>query len=195
MKKQSQMRTATGGFIVAVMAALVWAPPSAAQQQSPWAAPTGIVPRVGLASDGTHPVLFKNGLLSPAPESKHSHIDAPPTILTSVEDSRSALRAPSNRRLPVGHQEDTAFSTQVRIPLGHLLGGRLRLDGFYQEFLNNRIRLGLAQADDPGRIGPGMPALRPGARYGLTLSLHRPLARIAAHSQGNKDKSHKGEDR
>jgi hypothetical protein len=73
-------------------------------------------------------------------------------------------------RRPVFYQEDTPFSTQVRLPVVHLLGSRLRLDAFYREISTNNIVRGVAQSNDFWRPIAGGLSLRPAKSYGITVT-------------------------
>ena len=80
------------------------------------------------------------------------------------------IEASATRRLPAFYQEDTPFSTQVRVPVAHLLGGRLRFDAFYREISANNMVRGGVQSNDFWRPIPGGLSLRSAKSYGFTLT-------------------------
>ncbi len=65
------------------------------------------------------------------------------------------IEASATRRLPAFYQEDTPFSTQVRLPVAHLLGGRFRFEAFYREISANNMVRGVAPSNDFWRPVPG----------------------------------------
>jgi hypothetical protein len=79
--------------------------------------------------------------------------------------------------LPTLYREDTPFSTQVRMPVANLWGGRLQLDGFYREVSTNRMLRGLAQSSDPPRANPVGSLPHSDTAYGIALSFHKPILR------------------
>ncbi len=89
------------------------------------------------------------------------------TQLAPVHDS------PVSHALPEFVAEDTAFSTQMRMPIAALWGGRLQLDGFYLEVSANGMFRGLRQSSavwaTPGTLAP-----RSATSYGIRLSFRMP---------------------
>src|SRR5262249_39653847 len=82
-----------------------------------------------------------------------------------------------SRRFPALYQEDTPFSTQVRMPLAHLWRGRLQLDGFYRETSADSVFRGLPQSSSIWWTAPGSLTFRPAASYGIHLSFRMPHIR------------------
>lgn len=66
--------------------------------------------------------------------------------------------------------EDTAFSTEMRMPLAAFWGGRLQVDGFYLQVSANSIFRGLPQSSDLWWAAPASLRLRPATSYGIHLS-------------------------
>ncbi len=73
-------------------------------------------------------------------------------------------------RLPEFFEEDTAFSTQMRLSVADLWGGRLQLDAFYREISADSVFRGLPQSNGVWWATPGSLTLRPAASYGIHLS-------------------------
>src|SRR5262245_681607 len=71
------------------------------------------------------------------------------------------------QRLPALYQEDTPFSTQVRMPVADLWCGRLQFDAFYREISADSVFRGLPQSSGVWWASPGSLTLRPAASYGL----------------------------
>ena len=82
-----------------------------------------------------------------------------------------------SRCFPALYQEDTPFSTQVRIPVADLWRGRLQLDGFYREISADSVFRGLPQFSSVWWASPGSLTLRPAASYGIHLSFRMPRIR------------------
>ena len=80
------------------------------------------------------------------------------------------------QRLPAFYQEDTAFSTQTRMPVADLWRGRLRFDAFYREISANYMGHGVAQSSDSWQPLPAGLSLRSETNYGITLFFR--LARV-----------------
>jgi hypothetical protein len=74
------------------------------------------------------------------------------------------------QRLPTLYEEDTPFSTQVRLPLFDLWGGRLQFDGFYREISADSVFRGLPQSSGVWWTTQGNPMLRPGVSCGIHVS-------------------------
>ena len=206
MKKQSQRRTVSGAFILAVMAALVWVPSACAQRFSREVAQAQLSPAIHSAFDRTRPSLPEFEALPFSLQANYGSSDPQLRFLVSGEralslsfSSRLASDGPAYatvrmrlagtdpghgmgfapapvpgvpaiERQPVFYQEDTPFSTQVRKPVAHVLGGRLRLDAFYREISANNMVRGAAQATQFWRPIPGGVALRSAKSYGVTLT-------------------------
>jgi len=81
----------------------------------------------------------------------------------------------TTERLPAFYEEDTPFSSQVRVPLTDLWNGRLQFDAFYQELVTSGIFHGMDQSGNPWGITPGTVATPSNISYGITLSFHKPL--------------------
>ncbi len=82
----------------------------------------------------------------------------------------SITDSPRAQRLPTFHEEDTPFSSQVRLPMADLWRGRLQLDGFYREISADSVFRGLPQASGVWWATSGSLTLRPAVSYGITLS-------------------------
>ena len=78
--------------------------------------------------------------------------------------------ASAARRLPTFYQEDTPFSTQVRVPIVDLWGGHLLIDGFYLQISANTVFRGLPQSGDLWWAAPASLSLRSIRSYGINLS-------------------------
>ena len=79
--------------------------------------------------------------------------------------------------LPTLYQEDTPFSTQVRMPVAGLWGGRLQFDGFYREISADSVFRGLPQSSGVWWATPGSLAQRFATSYGIHLSFRMPHIR------------------
>lgn len=90
---------------------------------------------------------------------------------TSFAAAPARVNAASVRRLPTFYVEDTPFSTQVRVPVAHLLGGRLRFEAFYREISVNNIVRGVGQVSDLCPPIPGGLSLPSATSYGINLSI------------------------
>jgi len=82
-----------------------------------------------------------------------------------------------SRCFPALYQEDTPFSTQVRMPIADLWRGRLQLDAFYREISADSVFRGLPQSSSIWWTAPGSLMLRPAASYGIHLSFRMPHIR------------------
>jgi len=78
---------------------------------------------------------------------------------------------------PALYQEDAPFSTQVRMPLADLWGGRLQLDAFYREISAHSIFHGLSLSGSIGWTRPQSLTLRAATSYGIQLSFQVPQIR------------------
>ena len=58
----------------------------------------------------------------------------------------------------------------MRLPVAHLLGGRLRFDAFYREISADNISRGVAQSNEFWRPIPGGLSLRPAKSYCFSLT-------------------------
>ncbi len=81
------------------------------------------------------------------------------------------------QRFPALYQEDTPFSTQVRMPIADLWGGHLLIDGFYLQISANTVFRGLPQSSDLWWAAPASLSLRSIRSYGINLSLRLRVAR------------------
>ena len=81
------------------------------------------------------------------------------------------------RRLPVLYEEDTPFSTQVRMTVANLWSGRLQFDAFYREISADSMVRGLPQSSSVGWATPGSLTLRSAMSYGIRLSFRMPHIR------------------
>jgi len=75
------------------------------------------------------------------------------------------------------YQEDTPFSTQVRMPVADLWRGRSQLDAFYREISAHSMFHGLSQSSSVWWASPGSLTLRPAVSFGIRLSLRMPQIR------------------
>ncbi len=79
-----------------------------------------------------------------------------------------------SQRLPAVYQEDTPFSSQVRMPVADLWRGRLQFDGFYREISAESVTRGLPQSSGVWWATPGSLAQRSATSYGIRLSFRMP---------------------
>ena len=118
--------------------------------------PTNTGIRTNLA--GTSPVARVRGSPTPMPAGRLGVAHVSPA---------ESERMP---RLPAVYQEDTPFSTQARMPVADLWGGRLQFDGFYREISANSMFHGLSQSTGIGWATPQSLTLRSATSYGIQLS-------------------------
>ncbi len=107
------------------------------------------------------------------------------TVAARVEEWATPRVGPGTQQAPVHHSpvshalpefvaEDTAFSTQMRMPIAALWSGRLQLDGFYLEVSANTMFHGLPQSRDLSWAAPASLRLRSATSYGVKLSFRLP---------------------
>ncbi len=127
-------------------------------------------------------VLFHEGSAAQAQTKRYPGSDLGIPIVAQLSRAQAAHRsnftaaparvmeASASGRLPAFYQEDTPFSSQMRLSVAHLLGGRLRFDAFYREIsINNMVRGG-AQSNDFWQPMTGGQSGSPEKSYGFTLS-------------------------
>jgi len=132
----------------------------------PFAVPDGTGPaNAALGNLGPTRPMQMEGSLTPSAAGRFDVAHISP-----VESERS-------QRLPALYQEDTPFSTQVRMPIADLWRGRLQLDGFYREISADSMFRGFPQSSRIWWPAPGSLTLRPAVSFGIRLSLRMPHIR------------------
>jgi hypothetical protein len=89
----------------------------------------------------------------------------------------SSAESHRTQHLPTLYQEDTPFSTEVRMPVADLWGGRLQFDGFCREISANSMVHGLPQSGGIWWATPQSLTPRPATSYGIQLSFRMPHIR------------------
>ncbi len=171
-----------------------WLPPFTIAQQL-WHTPAAVNlgPTINLLFADIHPASSRNSNLSLTPSTRPGQPHMGMKFLANDEGKLShepfaaiplasgrfqvAHVAPAeserSQRLPAVYQEDTPFSSQVRMPVADLWRGRLQFDGFYREISTDSVFRGILQSNGVWAT-PGTLAPRSATSYGIRLSFRMP---------------------
>lgn len=81
----------------------------------------------------------------------------------------SITDSPRAQRPPMFYEEDTPFSSVVRLPIAHIWGRRLQFDIFYRELSRDRFLRGLPESRDLWWTTRGDSAVHFEESYGISL--------------------------
>ncbi len=177
--------TVAVGLFVSLSTPIMWPSPAIAQQSSQWTAPVNLKVLASPATD-VLPTLQWQTLTAegtfPRKQAGELRIKQAGSIVTARLQERPTPRiGPGLQLAPVHNSrmshgwpefvaEDTAFSTDMRMPIAAFWGGRLQFDGFYLEVWANSMFRGLPQSSDLWWAAPASLRLRPATSYGVHLS-------------------------